>query len=221
MTVRILVLTLCLFSTNLLAQKTVSPKSDKKSPKQTNQVSDELVKHLSAAENYQMAGDLPNAAIENRAVLEIGLERFGNIAIEEGRYADAVKNITELLKFADTAPNRTLLAIAYLRQNLFDKAIKESQTAVSIDPNHIGSHYILGNIYYTKEDYAAALPELEIVFSKAPDFEIARALGLTYLNLKQAERARLHFEKMVATAGKDNADLQLRSLRKSCSEQHL
>ncbi len=209
MTVRILVLTLCLFSTNLLAQKTVSPKSGEKSLKQTTQVSDELVEHLSAAENYQKAGDLPNAAIENRAVLEIGIERFGNIAIEEGRYTEAAKDITELLKFADTAPNRTLLAIAYLRQNLFDKAVKESQTAISIDPNHIGSHYILGNIYYTKEDYAAALPELEKVFSATPDFEIARALGLTYLNLKQPERARLHFEKMLVTAGKENADLHI------------
>jgi tetratricopeptide (TPR) repeat protein len=48
-----------------------------------------------------------------------------------------------------------------------------------------------------------------MVFSAAPDFEIARALGLTYLNLKQPERARLHFEKMRVAEGKGNADLHL------------
>ncbi|MDQ3634885.1 MAG: glycoside hydrolase family 3 C-terminal domain-containing protein [Acidobacteriota bacterium] len=209
MTVRIVFLILCLFSSNTFAQKTNSQKISQDSSVSKIPSSDELLKHLSAAESHQISGDLVNAAIENRAVLGIALERFGNIAIEEGKYTDAVKYIAESLKFADTAPNRTLLAIAYLRQNLFDKALTEAQTAVSINPAHIGSHYILGNIYYNKEDYQSALPELEKVFEAAPDFEIARALGLTYLNLKQIERARIHFEKMQTSAGKENADLNI------------
>lgn len=209
MIVRIVFLILCLFSSNIFAQKTNSQKISQDSSVSKIPSSDELLKHLSAAESHQISGDLVNAAIENRAVLGIALERFGNIAIEEGKYTDAVKYIAESLKFADTAPNRTLLAIAYLRQNLFDKALTEAQTAVLINPDHIGSHYILGNIYYTKEDYESALPELEKVFEAAPDFEIARALGLTYLNLKQIERARIHFEKMQTSAGKENADLNI------------
>ena len=175
----------------------------------TSQTSDELIKHLRAAETHQVAGDLINAAVENRAVLGIALQRMGRIAIEKGEYEEAVNSLSESLKFADTAPNRTNLAIAYLRQNLYEKADIEAQIALAIDPNHIGAHYILGNIYYTKEDYKAARPELEIVFAKAPDLEIARALGLTYLNLKEIETARNHFEKMRSLVGTESADLAL------------
>lgn len=202
MTGRILILIVCFFSLNIFAQKADSLVS-------ATQSSDELLKHLSAAEAHQISGDLTNAAIENRAVLGIALQRAGRIAIEEGRYTDAVRVLTESLKYIDNAPNRTNLAIAYLRQNLFDEALLQAQVAVAIDPKHIGGHYILGNIYYTKEDYPAALPELERVFTETPDFEIARALGLTYLNLKKIEQARLHFEKMKASAGKENADLHI------------
>lgn len=188
------------------------PKTDfnnRKSLTEPSRNSDELIQHLTAAEKYQIAGDLANAAIENRAILGIALQRLGRIAIEEGNYTNAVKTLTESLRHTDSAPNRTNLAIAYLRQNSFEKALSEAQTAASIDPDHIGAHYILGNIYYTREDYRSALPELEKVFAEAPDFEIARALGLTYLNLKQPEKARLHFEKMEKAAGKENADLHI------------
>lgn len=204
-----MVFILCLSTINIYAQKVVGEDNKKTTLTVSNPSSDELIKHLTAAESHQLSGDLANAAVENRAVLAIALQRFGNIAIEEGKYTDAVKSLTETLRYADNAPNRTNLAIAYLRQNLFEKALLEVQTAVSIDPKHLGAHYILGNIYYTKENYEAALPSLEKVFAEAPDFEIARALGLTYLNLKKLEQARLHFEKMEASAGRENADLHI------------
>src|SRR5689334_20623148 len=128
MTGRIIILILGLFALNLHAQQALSQPSEKGSvPSQAS--SDELFKHLAAAESYQRTGDLDNAALENRAVIGIALERVGNIAIEEGRYADAVKTLTESLAYGETAPRRTRLAIAYLRQNLADKALAEAQTA--------------------------------------------------------------------------------------------
>jgi tetratricopeptide (TPR) repeat protein len=209
MTGRIVFLIIGLFAVGIHAQEAKSDKQSTNSQTVLPAASDDLIKHLTAAESHQVSGNLMSAAIENQAVLGTSLQRLGNIAIEEGRYADAVKILTECLKYADNATNRTTLAIAYMRQNEFEKALAEARTAVTIDPKHIGSHYVLGNIYYAKEDYKAALPELEMVFSEAPDFEIARALGLAYLNLKQLDRARLHFEKMRMSAGKENADLHI------------
>lgn len=210
MTGRILITIICLCAAVAHAQKAVSDKNGKTSPAAAaRRSSDELLVRITAAEAHQISGDLASAAVENQAVLGIALQRSGSIAIEEGKYANAVRIFTQALKYADNAPNRTSLAIAYLRQNLVEKALLEARAAAAIDPKHVGARYILGNIYYAKEDYKAALPELEKVFSEAPDFEIARALGLTYLNLKQPERARAHFEKMRLAAGKANADLHV------------
>lgn len=209
MTIRLLFFILCLFSLDIGAQKAISEQTNMNSPIGQVKPADDLLKHLMAAEKHQIEGDLTNAKIENRAVIGIALKRFADIAIEEGKYTDAVKMLNEALKYDNSASNRTNLAIAYLRQNLFDEAITEAKNAIAIDSNHIGGHYILGNIYYTKEDYESALPELERVFNEAPDFEVARALGLTYLNLKKPDQARIHFEKMQASAGKDNAELNL------------
>lgn len=200
MTVRILILVL-VCALNVLAQNGVSV-SNKPNP-------DKLLKYLSAAESHQRSGDLTNAAIENSAVLDIALERFGNIAIEEGKYVDAVKYLTGSLQFSDTSSKRTTLAIAYLRQNLYEKALAEAQVAVAMNPDHVGSRYILSNIYYTKEDYENALPELEWVFAKAPDFEIGRALGLTYLNLRKIKEARLHFKKLQDLTGGEKVGLHI------------
>ena len=210
MSAKILIFVLLFSALNSYAQR-INPKNS--SPTLSNQNSqsdtDELTKHLSAAETYQISGDLPNAAIENRAIVGIALQRIGNIAIEEGNYTDAVKLLKQSIIYLDDAPNRTNLAIAYLRLNQLDKAIEEARNAIAIDAKYSTAHYILGNIYFTKEDYKAALPELEKVLLLAPDFDSARALGLTYLYLKYPERAKLLFEEMLSSIGKDSPDLHV------------
>ena len=209
MTARILFFLLIFSAFNIYAQKLNSPKSDLKPSNQNTPTSDELQKHLSAAETYQISGDLANAAIENRAIVAIALQRVGNIAIEEGNYAEAVKFLSESITYGDNAANRTNLAVAYQRLNQSDKALAEAQNAIAIDPKYAFAHYILGNIYFLKEDYQAALPELEKVLLLAPDFDAAQALGLTYLYLKLPERAKLLFDELQLSAGKESADLHI------------
>ncbi len=202
MTAKVSVLILLFLSINLCAQ---NPPAN--SVRQTQ--SDDLEKHISAAETYQISADLVNAQIENRRIAAIGLRRFGNTAIEEGKLADAVKMLSASKSYNDNARVRTDLAIAYLQTNNIEKALEEAKAAVELDPKNAYARYILGNIYYTKEDYAAALPELEKVLILAPDFEAARALGLTYLYLKQPARAKLLFEEMQASFKKANPELHI------------
>ncbi len=209
MTTRILLFVLFLFSFEIYPQGTI-PKKPTSDPKaQSVQNNDELSRHLSAAETYQISGDLDNAAVENRAILGIALQRMGDVAIEEGRYDEAVNVLLDAISFADNAVNRTSLAVAYQRSNRLDQALAEAQNAVTIDPKYIGAHYVLGNVYFSKGDYKSALPELERIFQTAPDFDIAQALGLTYLYLRQPERAKLLFEEIQISAGKESPDLHL------------
>jgi len=175
----------------------------------TEQQEDPLLKNLTAAETAQRAGDLPNAEVSNRAVLAIALQRMGVVSVEEGEYAKAVEYLKDALEFSDTADGRTSLAIAYMRQNLLDDALREARSAVNLDPNHIGAHYILSNIYYAREEYEQAKPELEFVFSKSPDFEIARALGFTYLSLKEIDNARAHFERTLEMLKEETAGIHI------------
>ncbi|MEZ5426956.1 MAG: tetratricopeptide repeat protein [Pyrinomonadaceae bacterium] len=197
MTAKVLVLLLLFTSLNIYAQST--------NPSQT----DELTQHLSAAETYQISGDLTNAAIENKAVAGIALERLGNLAIEEGEYQRAVQLLREAADYRDNSSTRTNLAVAYLRQGDFENAVSAGEFAVSLDEKFAYAHYILGNIYFTKGDYEKALPQLEKVFILEPTFDVARALGLTYLHLKQLERAKLLFEEMQVSLKKESADLHI------------
>ncbi len=202
MIAKVSVLILLFFTVNFYAQ--ISPLN---STRQSQE--DELKKHISAAETFQISGDLENARIENRAIVAIGLQRSGNISIEEGRFKDAVKMLSESLSYKDNARVRIDLAVAYLRLTEFEKALQEARTAVELDPNNAYVRYVLGNIYFTKEDYQSALPQLEKVFILAPNFDAARALGLTYLYLKQPERAKLLFEEMLEAFKGDDSELHM------------
>jgi tetratricopeptide (TPR) repeat protein len=170
---------------------------------------DELKKHISAAETYQISGDLENARLENRAIVAIGLQRAGNLAIEEGKYREAVERLTESKAYRDNTRVRIDLAVALLRMRELERALEEARTAVELDPQNAYARYILGNIYFTKEDYAAALPHLEKVLILTPNFEVARALGLTYLYLKQPDRARLLFEEMLEAFKGEKSELHM------------
>lgn len=195
-------LILLIFSLNFYAQN-----PSVKSTEQSREKS--LEEHISAAETFQIAGDLANAQLENRAIVAIGLHRLGNVFIEEGKFQDAVKTLFESKTFSDNAGVRVDLAVAYLRINEIEKALEEARGAVEADSKNVRARYILGNIYFIKEDYKAALPELEKVLLLAPDFDAARALGLTYLHLKQPARARLLFEEIQSSFKEKKPELHI------------
>lgn len=209
MTAKVSVLILLFLWINLSVQN-LSVQAQNSSVKTVSQTQeDDLESHISAAETYQISGDLVNAQIENRAIAAIGLRRVGNIYTEEGKLQDAVKMLSESKEYADNNKIRIDLAVAYLQKNDLDNALAEAQAAVNFDPKDAYARYILGNIYFTKENYEAALPELEKVLILAPNFDAARALGLTYLYLKQLERAKLLFEEIQTKIKKENAELHI------------
>lgn len=192
---------ICAAGLSVPAQKTKinSPSKNVNQPAKE----DELARHLTAAETFQLSGDLPNAAVENRAIVGIALQRVANLALREGQLPRAVKLFNDSLAINDDVQTRMNLAVAYLRLSEIDKAIVEAQNALKVDAKNASAHYLLGRLFYTKGDYAAALPELENTISAAPDFDSAYALGVTYLNLKNPDRARLLFEELL-NALKDN-----------------
>ena len=169
----------------------------------------ELNRHRAAAETYQLSGDLPNAAIENQSIVGIALELQANLALKEGQNRRAIKLLNDSIAVNDNSETRINLAYAYMRSPDVEKAIAEAQNALRIDEKNAPAHYLLGRLFYTKGDYAAALPELEKTIVAAPDFDSVYALGVTYLQLKQLDRAKLLFEEMQTALKTDKSDLHI------------
>ncbi len=165
---------------------------------------DRLARHLSAAETYQLSGDLERAAVENRAVVAIALSRLGAIAIRERQLQRATLLLKDSLSLREDARVRTDLAIARMRLLETDEAIAEAQSALKSDERDARAHHVLGKLFYIKGDYAKALNELERAVVLETDLDAAYTLGMTYLRLKQLDRAKLLFEEMQA-ALKDSA----------------
>lgn len=169
---------------------------------------DELEQHLSAAETYQISGDLPNAALENHAIIGIALQRLGYLAFNANQYKQAVNLLNESLTNRDNSNVRMNLSLAYLNINDIDAAIGQARAVLNLDQNNLEAYQILGKVYYAKGNYSEALKVLERATALKPDFDTAYLLGQTYLQLKQNDRAKLLFEEM-EVAIKTSAELHL------------
>ena len=159
-------------------------------------VEEQLARHLSAAETFQLSGDLERADQENRAIVAIVLARLGAIAIRERQLPRAVRLLADSLAARDNSAVRTDLAIAHMRLLELDSALTDARAALVLDPKNARAHHVLGKLLYMTEDYANARQELERAVVLEPDLDAAYTLGMTYLRLKQIERTKLLFEEM-------------------------
>ena len=99
---------------------------------------------------------------------------------------------------ADYAPARNNLGTAYLALKNWDAAI-ETLTGMSDDLLYASPHlplYNLGQAYYNKRDFPAALKYYQAALGHNPQFVLAyRGMGQTYLVMNQFARAIESFEK--------------------------
>jgi tetratricopeptide (TPR) repeat protein len=193
------------------AFQTTNPSQPSPSPTNTqsdSQSRDDLNKHLSAAETYQLAGDFERAAVENRAVASIALRRLGDIAFREGQIKRGIEILGESVTINENADARTDLAILHMTLGQIDEGLAQAQAAVNLAPASGLAWQTLGKLFYLKGDYDAALPAFEKAIVLQPDFDSAYTLGMTYLQLKQLDRAKLLFEEL-QTATKKNAALHV------------
>ena len=163
---------------------------------------DDLTRHRSAAETFQISGDLDNAKVENRKVVSIGLQRLAAIAIREGDLRQSAEVLKESISVQDSHEARTALAVVHMQMGGVDDGIAQAKYAVSLEPNSAEALDALAKLLYLKGDYAGALPVLERLFGMKPSFDSAYTLGMTYLQLKQLERAKLLFEELLTAVTK-------------------
>ncbi|HEX6624596.1 MAG TPA: tetratricopeptide repeat protein [Pyrinomonadaceae bacterium] len=162
---------------------------------------DQLERHLGAAETYQLSGDIARAAAENRAVVAVALGRLGALAIRERQLQRAARLLSDSLSLREDARVRTDLAIAHMRLMEIDRAVAEAQAAAASDERDARARHVLGKLLYMKGDYAGGRRELERAVVLGTDLDAAYTLGMTYLRLKELDRAKLLFEEMQTALG--------------------
>lgn len=169
---------------------------------------DELERHRGAAETYQLSGDLENARLENQKVVSIALVRLANTSIRQGQLKRASEILLESVAVHDSSDARAGLAVVFMQLGDLDDGLANARIAIELDPKNGEAQDALGKLLYLKEDYSAALPVLERMVGIKPGFDSAYTLGMTYLQLKQLDRAKLLFEEML-TAVKKKAPLHV------------
>ncbi len=83
-----------------------------------------------------------------------------------------------------------------LRYGLTDEAVRYGKLAVELDPGNFNGWNLLGSAYYTKGEFALAAEAYEKAVAVKPEAaDVQRDLGLTYVKLKDMDRAEAALKK--------------------------
>ena len=95
-----------------------------------------------------------------------------------------------------------LYAKVYYDMKEFEKAQNYAQKALDIDKSEPSSLLVLGNIAYRNKDYQTALKYYKKIQGKFKDFSAELALAQTYLTLKDVQKAKEVYSKILKVSSK-------------------
>lgn len=167
------------------------------------QAQDPLNQHYSAAQTFQLGGDLERAEAEYHQVLSLALQGMGNlVAAENGDSEKAIHLLEEAVasdpSYADA---RIDLAIAYFRAGRLDRAGAEASAVVKADPKNVRALQLLGNVEFAQGNFAAATEHLHAALGLHADFDTAYSLALSYLSQHQLAETKLLFDEILNDMG--------------------
>jgi tetratricopeptide (TPR) repeat protein len=170
---------------------------------QTVQPPDPLNQHYSAAQTFQLGGDLDHAEAEYHQVLALALQRMGDLlAAEKDNSEDAVHALQDAVAadpaYADAHID---LAMVYFRAGHLDKASTEVAEVVKADPHNGRALQLLGNVEFAQNNFAAAADHLRTALGLQADFGTAYSLALAYLSQHKLAETKLLFDELLNDMG--------------------
>jgi tetratricopeptide (TPR) repeat protein len=120
----------------------------------------------------------------------------GQVAVEQGRYDDALRAFNKAYLLANRIPQTAALIQVriggvYMIQRKFEAATASFQRALTLDPGYALAHNNLGEVYGETRQYPRALEAFNKAVALDPQLSRARYnIGITYTrmgNLKYAE----------------------------------
>ena len=167
------------------------------------QAPDPLERHYTAAQTFQLAGDLEHAETEYHEVLALALQRLGNLAAAEVSDSEEAAHLLEeaLEVQPENAEARVDLATVYFRQGHLDKAITQASQAVKDDPRNARALHLRGNIEFALGKFEVAEEDLHSAMGLHGDFDTAYSLGLAHLSLHKLAETKLLFDEILNDMG--------------------
>lgn len=145
----------------------------------------------------------------------ITLLRQQNFVKAEEKFSLAIEN----------TDNQKILKMSYIfrafalnEQSKFDKAIKDFDKAIEIDPNDLASYIDRGKTYAYQKDYDNAIKDFEKVVETSPKGSQAEGayyyLGRIYSLKYDSKKAVKYFDKLIELSPKDAEAYFLRGVAK-------
>jgi tetratricopeptide (TPR) repeat protein len=144
-----------------------------------------------AAEAFQ------RATIADENYIEAYYELGDVLLVHLGDTAQATRILRKAVAMdANHARIRTLLGIAYFRDNLTDAAVRELQHALKLDPTSLTARYTLGNAFLQQEAWQSAIETFKALIDIDPFHAKAHfSLGTAYRRIGETEVAQRNLQR--------------------------
>ena len=145
-----------------------------------------------AEETHAAAEAFQRATIAEANYIEAYYELGDVLLVHLGDTAQATQILQKIVAMdPDHARTRTLLGLAYFRDNLTDAAIRELQHALELDPTSRTARYTLGNAFLQQEAWQSAIDTFKELIDIDPFHAKAHfSLGTAYRRIGGTEMAQ-------------------------------
>ena len=153
-----------------------------------------------AEEIHAAAEAFQQAILADENYIEAYYELGDALLIHLGDTAQAIQILQKAVAIdANHARTRTLLGIAYFRDNLTDAAIRELQHAIKLDPTSLTARYTLGTAFLQQEAWHPAIDTFKKLIEIDPFHTKAHfSLGTAYRRIGEKEGAQKSLQRFEA-----------------------
>ncbi len=143
----------------------------------------------------------PNLSPEDRKFIETHFQ-IARSAEAAQQYDQAAREYEIILKkFPTLVPHvYQNLGIVYYYRQKYEDAERTFEAGLRIQPDMLGSRFLLGRSYLATQQPEKAQPHLEYVHKRQPTFETALYLGQSYMARLQYEKAVSYLESAMSLA---------------------
>ncbi|HEX7961773.1 MAG TPA: tetratricopeptide repeat protein [Terriglobales bacterium] len=163
---------------------------------------------LDALERAKQADDPEKVAEASKSVIALALRQMAGLRLLQSAFPEAAELYKRSLDFEELPDTHVDLAVVYMRAKQPENALDEASSAIFADSQNARAWHIQGKTWMMKKDYRRATESLARSISIEPDLDAAYALGISFLQLHEKEKAANIFAQMLDVAG-DRAGLHV------------